>query len=455
MQGDFGKPPRLGRDMEPPFDLGPEWGPGDGPHERRELDFGKEGPLKMRGGPRGRGERFGEGREIRLSPETQHLFSDLSTNGFYFQVWSIRGNSLKASTNVPAGLSRPSREKVGIRTLAETREIYREMAQYTDLGECLLVGRCMAADIAAWRRFGWLMAGLAAGVLALGLGVGWSLTTHALRPVAAISLTADRIAEGRLAERIAVAETESELGRLAGLLNLTFGKLESAFVRQKQFTADASHELRTPLAVIISAAQGTLARERTPAEYRETIETCLGAAQQMRRLAQSLLELARYDAGQETLERSPLDLAELAQECVEQVEPLARQRGLVLRCELGPAPILGDAGRLGQVATNLLANAIYYNREGGKIRVQTTLTDGQGVLIVSDTGTGIAPHDLPHVFERFYRADKSRGRAEGRTGLGLSICKAIVEAHGGAITVASTPGQGATFTVRLPTEPPG
>ncbi len=289
-------------------------------------------------------------------------------------------------------------------------------------------------------------------VLAFALGGGWWLTTRAIRPIEDISAAASRIAEGNLSERINVAETDSELGRLASVLNSTFARLEAAFGEQRQFTADASHELRTPLAVIISEAQTTLARERGAAEYRESIAVCLDAAQQMRRFAESLLQLARFDAGQEPIRRSAVDLAENARVCVRRVGPLAEERGIKIRCDLGPAKTFGDADRLGQLITNLLTNAIHYNKPNGEIRVNTRSENGGAVLTVADSGQGIAAEDVPHVFERFYRADKSRSRAEGRSGLGLAICKAIVDSHGGSIDVSSQPGAGTTFTVRLPAD---
>jgi signal transduction histidine kinase len=169
----------------------------------------------------------------------------------------------------------------------------------------------------------------------------------------------------------------------------------------------------------------------------------------MRKLIESLLELARFDAGQEVLNRASFDLAQTVADSVEMVQPLAEEFQVKLISELSSTEITGDAGRLGQVVTNLLSNAIQYNQPGGEVRVQLTSRDGLAVLTVADTGQGIAPEDLPRVFERFYRADSSR-TGGGNAGLGLSICKAIVEAHGGTIEVASEKGKGSVFTVQLP-----
>jgi heavy metal sensor kinase len=320
------------------------------------------------------------------------------------------------------------------------------------MGECALVGRSLTVDWSNSRRFGWWLALAGLAVLALGLGSGGWLVSRAIRPVEDISAAASRISAGNLAERIPVKDEGSELGRLARVLNSTFARLEAAFAQQKQFTADASHELRTPLAVVIAETQTTLARERSPAEYRETVQTCLDAAQEMRRLTESLLQLARFDAGQEVMNRQPFDLAETVRAAVERIRPLAVERGLKLVCETVPATVRGDADRLQQVVTNLLANAIHYNRPAGEIHVTIASDNAGAVLAVRDTGPGIPAEDLPHIFERFYRGDKSRTHSQGRvgSGLGLAICKAIVEAHAGAIEVICPAGGGTTVTVRLP-----
>ena len=229
-------------------------------------------------------------------------------------------------------------------------------------------------------------------------------------PVDDISVTASRISGGNLSERVDVADTDSELGRLAGVLNSTFARLDAAFAQQNQFTADASHELRTPLAVIISEAQTTLARERTAAEYRETVEACLDTAQQMRQLTDSLLQLARFDAGQEPIRRGAVDLAETARRCVGRIGPLAKERGINIHSDLRPAETCGDADRLSQLITNLLTNAIHYNQPKGEILVSTRSENGGTVLTVTDTGQGIAAEDVPHSLNVFI-GPISRARA--------------------------------------------
>lgn len=435
-----GPPPEHGPRRPPP----PEGDPGgfdfDGelrPPPRHHGPPPEDGP-----GPRGR-------RDVRITSEVAGLFQDTRPIGYYYAIWSREGSSLKRSTNAPPEAALP--ERMGRDTSIHTRERsgWREAFQFTELGDCVLAGRSLAVDLQARRHFAWLLLAAGATVLAFGLGGGWWLTSRAIRPVEDISAAASRISAGNLSERIAGADADNELGRLAGVLNSTFSRLEGAFAQQKQFTADASHELRTPITVLISEAQTTLSRERSATEYRETVEACLEAAQQMRQLTESLLALARFDAGQEPLKRERFDLSQEVRKCIELIRPLAAKHHVRIHCELVPTPCLGDPERLRQVFTNLLTNAIYYNREGGEMRAATLPENGSAVLTVNDTGIGISAEDLPHVFERFYRADKSRSRAEGRSGLGLAISKAIVDAHGGRIEVTSQPGAGTAFTVRL------
>ena len=179
------------------------------------------------------------------------------------------------------------------------------------------------------------------------------------------------------------------------------------------------------------------------------MEACLDTAQQMRRLTESLLELARYDANEDH-PRGEVDLAETAGRCVGKITPLAKQHRIRIDTDFAPARALTNADRLSQVIVNLLTNAIYYNQAEGTVRISTRVEGDRAAIAVADTGIGISAADLPHIFDRFYRADKTRSRVEGHTGLGLAISKAIVEAEGGSIEVDSAAGAGATFTVRLP-----
>ncbi len=376
-------------------------------------------------------------------------FQSSDPNGFYFAIWLLKDNGpFLVSTNAPEDLSRPRLATKDTGTYTRTRGEFRETFHGTERGDCVLTGHRLAPEYAAATRFAvWLVFGSLA-VLGCGLGGASFIIARALRPVEKISAAARHIANGHLSERIAASETDSELGQLADVLNNTFARLETAFAHQKNFTADAAHELRTPLAVLITEAQLMLARERSAADYKESIAASLDAAQQMRKLSDSLLELARFDVGQEKLERENTDLATIARDSVKLIQPLADARRLRIQCDLTAANIVADSVRIRQVVTNLLTNAVRYNHDGGGIFI-TTQTEGHFVILaVADTGLGIAAADLPRVFERFFRAEKSR--TSGGSGLGLAISKAIVEAHGGRIEVSSESGRGSIFTVRLP-----
>jgi heavy metal sensor kinase len=425
-----------------------------GPGERFDNSSPSEGePRRLPGlTPRGGANELPQRMPLPPPDFERQLREDLQT-GIYFVVWNRDGTRLDSSTNAPTDLSRPDPTEPDRGPHFRTRNVQREAYEFNREGRAVLVGKSIAPELESLRGFALMLIGAGLSVLALGLGGGWLIASRALRPLQDISATASRISGGNLSERINVADTENELGQLAGVLNSTFARLEAAFAQQRQFTADASHELRTPIAVLLSEAQTTLARPRSAEEYRETVEACLDTAQQMRRLTESLLELARFDAGQEKLRHEPIDLAEIARASVELVQPLAAERSVQIHSDLSPAEVPGDAVRIGQVITNLLTNAIRYNKPQGQVRVRTHGEQGCAVLTMTDSGEGITAEDHPRIFERFYRADKSRSSAQGRTGLGLAICKAIVDAHGGSIEVISEPEAGTTFIVRLPAEP--
>jgi two-component system, OmpR family, sensor kinase len=386
--------------------------------------------------------------EFHLPPRPAALFDEADTNAFYYVIWTRDGKELARSTNAPAEISMPAAQPGNLPQPPRNRGVFRELWQRTPPGEVLLAGRTVASEFGDLHRTAWMLTAVGGAILLLGLAGGWWIAGRAIRPIGDISSAAVKIAGGDLSQRINATETDSELGRLIAVLNSTFARLDAAFEQQRQFTSDAAHELRTPVSVLLTQTQAALNRERSASEYRETIEACQRAAQRMRRLIESLLELARLDAGQEPMKRMSFDLAQTARDCIDLIAPLAQERGLRVEQDLKPAPCVGDPERLAQVITNLLTNAIQYNHQWGEVKIATASEADSASLTISNTGPGIAAADLPRLFERFYRADTSR--TEGRSGLGLAISRAIVTAHGGTIEVTSKEGVGTNFTVLLP-----
>jgi signal transduction histidine kinase len=393
--------------------------------------------------------------EFHLPPQVAGLFDTNDPNSFYFVISSHDGKVVARAGNEPTHVvpdltpvNRPPVPKGLEPPPAWTLDGYREFFDDLPSGEQILVGCSIAPELKELRLTALRLTAVGTVVLLFGLAGGWWMVGRAIRPIADISAAAVKISAGDLSQRINVAEAESELGQLAAVLNSTFARLEAAFAQQKQFASDAAHELRTPVSVMLTQTQTALNRERSAAEYRETLEACQRAAQRMRRLTESLLELARLDAGQEQMKRLKFDLSQTVRNCIELIRPMADERNIKILCEWSPLECVGDSERIAQVITNLLTNAIQYNQAAGEVRLMAQSQNGMAMLAVSNTGRGITAEDLPHLFERFYRADQSR--TSGNTGLGLAISKAIVEAHGGTIEVTSRPDAGTTFTIRLP-----
>jgi heavy metal sensor kinase len=284
----------------------------------------------------------------------------------------------------------------------------------------------------------------------VGLAGGFALTLRALRPIGAMSDAARAISGSDLSTRIDEKKIKSELGPLARTLNGTFDRLEAAFQRQAQFTADASHELRTPLAVIHSSSELALSRPRGSEEYREALESNLRASKRMNTLVESLLVLARADADALVLTYSTFDLRQAVDDCVDLLLPVAARRKVTLEADGDAMTIEADRGRILQLITNLLGNAVQYNREGGSVKVAVARDDDDAVLTIADTGIGIPVVDQPRIFQRFFRVDKARSRESGGCGLGLAICQSILNAHAGSISFSSVPDVGTTFIVRIP-----
>ena len=290
-------------------------------------------------------------------------------------------------------------------------------------------------------------------VLILGaLGSYW-LAAHAFAPIIRLTRIARRIEAGDLHERVPVPRSKDEIQSLALTFNEMIERIDKAFTRQRRFVADASHELRTPVAAIRSMTDVVLAQS-TPIE-KEEYETVLrdvnAEAERLGHLINGLLLLARSDENQVLFEHELVRLDLLAADVAATIEPLATERGISLEIVAKqPTIVMGDEVRLIQVIMNLLDNAVTYSNNGSKVKLEVKTEQNKALMIVSDTGIGIAKDHLDHIFERFYRVDPARSRATGSTGLGLAIVDWIVRAHDGSITVKSEVGKGTTFTVVLP-----
>ena len=282
------------------------------------------------------------------------------------------------------------------------------------------------------------------------LTAGWLLASRALRPVAALTETAGTIARSRdLQRRVPAAKHRDELGQLAATFNEMLASLEQAYQAQQRFVADASHELRAPLTAI-QANLELLVRQPTmaPAERQEAVEEAGREARRLARLVSDLLALARADAGV-PLRRERVELDRVLLDVLGEARHLARGQHLEVGT-LEPVLVEGDPDRLKQLLVIPLDNAIKYTPPGGRVTLELRRNDGTAELVVRDRGVGIPPQDLPHVFERFYRADPARARDPGGTGLGLPIARWIARAHGGDVSLASEPGKGTVATIRLP-----
>lgn len=394
----------------------------------------------------------GTGPGLDLPEEFAQLFEGPEDRRMYFLIWNREGQVLEKSASAPE-LPYPALHSGDpelplrlVRQRADNREVVLAGRFETNI----IVGRSLRQDIAVSHRFAVMLSLAATGVLCVGLLGGWWLTGRAIRPLKTMTHAAESISAQNLAQRIDITETDDELGQLAVVLNQTFDRLQAAFERQVRFTADASHELRTPVAVILAQIELTLSRQRSDQDYRDALSTCLRASQRMKSLIENLLVLARLDTGAAELRLESLALDQLVNEAVELIRPLADQRRIAIACELAAVTVSADRNRISQVLTNLLTNAVRYNRDDGRI-VITVREETDGVLVsIRDTGIGIAAEHLPHIFDRFFRVDPARSRSEGSSGLGLAICQSLVTAHHGTLTAHSTLGEGTTMELRLP-----
>jgi heavy metal sensor kinase len=283
------------------------------------------------------------------------------------------------------------------------------------------------------------------GIAAVG---AYFLVGRALRPMVRLAESAEAISLHNLKERLPVVQSGDELQALSLALNRMIGRIEDAVEATKRFVADASHELRTPLAVLRGELETVLTLKNVTGAARDTLASNLEEVERLAKIVQRLLALSRLDSGEAQGEIVDFDVSPLVASTAEQLAVLAEDKGLVFHCDARPNVFIhGDPARIKQVLVNIIDNAINYTPEGGRVEVRSYRENSHSIFQVTDSGIGIAPDSLPHIFERFYRADKARSREAGGAGLGLSIVQAICAAHNAEIKVESEVGKGTKIKV--------
>lgn len=347
-----------------------------------------------------------------------------------------------SSFRCPAGPSPAGEHRIATRRFAANGQSYR-----------LEVGKPVGDVLRTLSLLRWLLLSLIPVVIAIACVGGAWLSRRALKPVQDVTAAAHTVSIENLSGRLPVPATGDEIARLTEVLNTMLGRLESAVQTLSQFAADASHELRTPLAVIRATAESALRRERSPESYRESLQDIAAEAQQMTRLIEDLLVLARSGTAMAEMPRQPIDLRDVVQKACAEVRPIAQSRQVTIQTVLSneSAIVSGNPPALHRLLLVLLDNAVKYSHAGADIVVAIQPTAGQIVLTVRDFGRGISQADLPHIFKRFYRAGPSRS-GEGH-GLGLSLAESIARAHDATIEAESTEGAGAMFRVIFPQRP--
>jgi heavy metal sensor kinase len=347
------------------------------------------------------------------------------------------------------------KEKFQYSTVYSKGEPYRVLngeIRVQDSTYVLMIGTPMEDFYDATDRFRLILLLSIPALLGVASAGAYWLSRSAIAPVGEIARAASSIRENEMSKRLPVPQTGDELQSLSETLNELFGRLEGAFKRISEFTADASHELRTPIALMRTRTEVALRKQRSEAEYRETLIRIHSELERTSALIENLMTLARADSGTQTVPLAPTEMNEVLAEIWEPAKLLAKVKSIHYEQKLTESPLVvsGNAALLRRLFLILIDNAVKYTPSEGRISIALETRNSSAVAEVRDNGIGIPTADIPHIFERFYRSDASRSRDSGGTGLGLSIAKWIAEAHRGEISVVSTVGEGSTFRVQLP-----
>ncbi len=398
---------------------------------------------------------------LRISTHDGEAEKNDRGRGYLLEVWSQEGKLLYRSEQLhgqtlgPNPAARPDsghEPAHSLRLPSGLRVRFISRMHHVDSGP--IVVRLAVSEEPLWNEF-WEMVTVLGMALPLTVLVvaftGYLVAARALKPVDSMAQRAAKITADQLNERLVIENPNDELGQLGAAFNEALARLERSFDQLRRFTADASHELRTPLTAIQSVGEVSLQMHGDVRYYRDTIGSMLEEANRLAALVDSLLVMARADAGRIQLQLTRVNLSDLAQETVKFLEVLAEERHQTIRVE-GSSSVFVAADRtiLRQAIVNLVHNALKYSPEAGEIVLRIRESEGNPSLEVQDDGPGIPLEDRTRIFERFYRVDKSRTRAVGGAGLGLSIAQWAVSIHGGRIDVVCEPGPGSTFRIYLP-----
>jgi heavy metal sensor kinase len=362
----------------------------------------------------------------------------------YYVLWNQRGELVDRS-DPDIAVERPAG------AIVRTAFGGRELVVPGPAGTLVLVGRDLG-DL--WRAQRALIVNVSlAGTATLAFAVlaGWFVAGRALAPIARIDRAARAMSAGHLGARIPVERTETELEQVASALNDAFDRLRLALEQQRRFTADASHEFRTPIAVLRAEVDWALERPRTPEQYEQSLVVCRRAAVRMQETVERLMTLARAESSARPAQAA-VALQPLLADVAAWFEPLAQEHTVSVSVSAEPMEVRGDRAMLREAVSNVVANAILYNRPSGQVTITARAAGARADIEVVDTGVGIPASAIPNVFDRFFRADPSRARNAGGAGLGLAISRAIVTAHGGTIACSSDEGLGSRFVISLPRE---
>ncbi|CCF82637.1 sensor histidine kinase [Nitrolancea hollandica] len=386
---------------------------------------------------------------------------DFTTGEHFVRLTDLSGRTVDGASSVhgrlpvdQAGLSQALSGRFSMRWVSTDGEQMRVLSEPVVSGGqivgALQVGTS-GTEVVETLQFTVLLLAIAGSLILLAASLGglW-IAGRVLQPVDRITGLAAEIEETDLSRRINLNLPDDQIGRLARTFNGMLDRIEGAFRRQHQFTADASHELRTPLTLMQNQIELALRQPRDPEEDRAVLEALAGDLDRLTRLANALLLLARGDDHAIRLHHEAVDLPVVLGLIAEQYGPVAAEAGVTFRLDTEPAMPRADQDRVIQVLVNLVDNALRHSPAGTEIVLGCRTDDAWASFWVIDQGAGIAPEHLPHLGERFYRIEQDRDRARGGIGLGLSICKMIIAAYGGTMAITSSPGTGTSVVVRLP-----